>query len=103
MPYFDDINDANGKLLACINAYDYLNTIVENDETKKIVLTSLTYAIDRLLESKRYSTGRYNNYGNPIIAYSNLNSTQKKHWTSMKAQYNHEKKMLDPEFAKKQE
>ena len=99
--YIDDVSDANGKLLACINAYVYLNSIVEKDETKKVILTSLTYAIDRLLEAKRYNTGRYNNYAKPIIAYSSLNPTQKKHWTSMKTQYIHEKNMLDPEYAKR--
>ncbi len=70
-----EIEYFNSKLQDCLNCYEYLYSITEEDEIKKLLLTNIIKEIDNILMAKVYLTGQFIQSGVPAKAFYHMNNT----------------------------
>ena len=97
-----DIRDLSTKLQSCLNAFEYLYSIVDTDNDIKIqIIDNIIMTLNNMIKDKKYRTGQYTSGGTPITSTYKLNITARNELLEKRQQYLTKRSMLDPTMIKK--
>lgn len=90
------------KLQSCVEAFEYLNSIIiDNNELKIRIMQNVINTISTILENKRYNSGNFTQNGKPIMNIYKLNISYRNSLLGKRQKYITECSMLKPNITRK--
>lgn len=100
----NEISNYMSKLLLCLNAFEYLYSIIQNDtRVEEILIDGIIHTIDNMIADKKYRGDQYSETGIPVIKTYKLNRQAKRQLLEKKQQYSNRQSAIHPSAPNKKE
>lgn len=93
----NEVSDYISKLLSCLNAFEYLYSIIQNDtRVEEVLIDGIIHTIDNIIVDKKYRENQYSEAGIPVIKKYKLNKQAKRQLLEKKQQYSNRQSAIHP-------